>query len=474
VTLSLKPYPEYKDSGLPWLGKIPSGWSLFKTKYLFTERSAKGFPEEPLLAATQTKGVVPKSLYENRTVVAMKDLHLLKLVDEGDYVISLRSFEGGIEVAHYRGIISPAYTVLQPTARAQRDYFDFLFKSRTFIDSLSLFITGIREGQNIDYERFSRAQLPVPPKDDQEAIGRFLRLKISRINELIRAKRRVIELLGEQKKAIIRSAITRGLHSSAPLKLSGIDWMGEIPSHWETVALKRVLRRLIDCEHKTAPATEISDYLVVRTSAVRNGELRPAGTYCTPEASYREWTRRGIPERGDVIFTREAPAGEACIVPEGYNLCLGQRTVLLKLKKEEYDSDFLVYMIYAGPPRDRIQLASQGSTVGHFNVDDIGWMRVLKPPVDEQRETVEAVKRETYGIDLALSKAEQEITLVREYRTRLLTDVVTGKFDVRGVDLKDWDVAEKPELLTDQVEEELDREELGVAEEGEDAANRYE
>jgi type I restriction enzyme S subunit len=119
----LKPYPDYKESGLPWLGRCPEHWALRRTKILFQERVQKGFPNEPLLAATQTKGVVRKEDYGTRTVTAQKDLHLLKLVEQGDYVISLRSFQGGIEFAHCRGIISPAYTVLKPRATANSGYY---------------------------------------------------------------------------------------------------------------------------------------------------------------------------------------------------------------------------------------------------------------------------------------------------------------------------------------------------------------
>ena len=247
MTLRLPPYPEYKDSGVPWLGSIPAHWQVRRTKSLFDERVQKGFPDEPLLAATQTKGVVPKDHYESRTVTAQKDLHLLKLVEEGDYVISLRSFQGGIEYAHYRGIISPAYTILKPSLKAtvKRGYFEFFFKSQTFIDSLTLFVTGIREGQNIDYERLSRSPLPVPPADEQEAIGRFLRHVLAKANRLIRTKRRLIELLNEQKQAIVHRAVTRGLEPDVPVKPSGVEWLGDIPTHWE-VRRSRLLFREVD------------------------------------------------------------------------------------------------------------------------------------------------------------------------------------------------------------------------------------
>ena len=251
----LKPYAAYKDSGLPWLGRVPEHWSRRRMKFLFKERAQKGFPDEPLLAATQTKGVVRKDDYGKRTVTAMKDLHLLKLVETGDFVISLRSFEGGIEVSHCRGIISPAYTVLTPTRDATQSYYSRFFKSADFVRSLTLFVTGIREGQNIDYERMSRAYMPLPPVDEQLAIGRFMDWANGRLERTIRAKRRVIALLTEQKQAIIHRAVTRGLDPAVPLKPSGIPWLGEIPVHWRVMPIKRTCNLVRDGTHLPPPRT---------------------------------------------------------------------------------------------------------------------------------------------------------------------------------------------------------------------------
>src|SRR5690606_12144892 len=170
----LKPYPKMKDSGVPWLGEVPEHWELRRTKTLLRERVEKGHPDQPLLAATQSNGVVRKEQYENRTVVALKDLHLLKLVRVGDFVISLRSFQGGIEYAHEQGIISPAYTILYSAYPEMHGYLARLFKSAPYVENLSLYVTGIRQGQNIDYEKLSRAELPIPPLPEQAAIVRFL------------------------------------------------------------------------------------------------------------------------------------------------------------------------------------------------------------------------------------------------------------------------------------------------------------
>ena len=152
-----------------------------------------------------------------------------------------------------------------------------------------------------------------------------------------------------------------------------------------------------------------------------------------------------MPEPGDVIFTREAPAGEACVVPDGEAVCLGQRTVLMQVRRSVYNPQFLVYMIYSGPPRERIRLASQGSTVGHFNMDDIGWMHVLKPPLEEQQMILQAIGHEIRGLRQASADALREISLLHEYRTRLIADVVTGKLDVREAAARLPDETDVPE-----------------------------
>ena len=142
----MKRYEAYDSFPDIWVNEIPAHWETHKMKYLFHERSEKGYPDEPLLVASQNMGVVPKKVYGNRTVEAQKDLHLLKLVRVGDFVISLRSFQGGLEYAYYQGIISPAYTVLTPHEPITAGYFRYLAKSKLFIGLLTLCVTGISEG----------------------------------------------------------------------------------------------------------------------------------------------------------------------------------------------------------------------------------------------------------------------------------------------------------------------------------------
>ncbi|MDR0312553.1 MAG: restriction endonuclease subunit S [Treponema sp.] len=181
----LEGYKEYKEIPEFWLPLIPRNWDSIKIKHIFKERVKKGYPEKPLLAATQNMGVVPKDVYGNRTVEALKDLHLLKLVKVGDFVISLRSFQGGIEYAYYEGIISPAYTVMIPDNNNPH-FFRYLFKSVRFVELLQNCVTGIREGQNIDYSKLRDHFVPIPPHPEQDQIVRYLDWKVSQIDNFFR------------------------------------------------------------------------------------------------------------------------------------------------------------------------------------------------------------------------------------------------------------------------------------------------
>jgi type I restriction enzyme, S subunit len=254
----LRPYDAYRTTPEPWLQRIPAHWELVRLKHVLAERNERGHPDEPLLAATQAKGVVRKDEYGSRTVVATKDLHNLKLVHVGDFVISLRSFQGGIEYARHRGIISPAYTVLYPRNIACHAYLAALFKSRPFIGNLTLYVTGIRQGQNIDYAKLGRSLVPLPSDAEMASIARFVLDIEAKCSRFIRSKRRLIELVNEQKQAIVTRAVTKGLSTNATLRPTGIGWIGSIPRHWEVARLKQICR----LESGHTPSRKVADYWV--------------------------------------------------------------------------------------------------------------------------------------------------------------------------------------------------------------------
>src|SRR5690606_21752581 len=157
----MKKYDSYKDSGVKWLGEIPKHWNILKMRFLFKDVSVKNKPELELLSVTQNQGVVPRNMVENRMVMPTGSLESFKVISKGDFAISLRSFEGGLEYSDYEGLISPAYTVLKAQKEIVHSYYKYLFKSLSFIGELQLSIVGIREGKNISYEELKYSYIQI-------------------------------------------------------------------------------------------------------------------------------------------------------------------------------------------------------------------------------------------------------------------------------------------------------------------------
>ena len=208
VTQGLNPHVKMKATNIPWLKEIPEHWEMRKMKYLFDERSEKNHPDEPMLSATQSEGVILQSKYQGRVVVVNTGFEGLKLVKVGDFVIHLRSFQGGIEYAHDRGIISSAYTILNPKYPEYSAYYKRLFKSSSFIDLLKICVTGIREGQNINYSKLKQFSIPVPPLSEQKQIVSYLDAKCAKIDKLIAHITKEIERIKEYKQRLISDVVT--------------------------------------------------------------------------------------------------------------------------------------------------------------------------------------------------------------------------------------------------------------------------
>jgi len=445
--MKLKQYPEYNDSKMRWLNDIPENWEARKIKYVFKERSKKGFPDLPMLAATQTKGVVPKEKYENRTVIAQKDLHLLKLVEKGDFVISLRSFQGGIEYAYYRGIISPAYTVMIPSERINSSYFRYLAKSQPFIGLLKTCVTGIREGQNINYDILRISSIPLPSIPEQKIIGKYLDFKSAKITKFIRNKRRLIQLLKEQKQAIINQAVTRGINPDVKMKPSGIDWIGDTPEHWGIVPLRWYIR-------------------------ISSGDFRNTDDVkITPDAEYIYPVIGG---NGIMGYTNDFNSKEDTIVLGRVGALCGNVHLITEsawitdnaLRLRKIKQFFIPYLVEQLRVMNLNRL-SNSSAQPLITGEIVKAQKVVLPRAEEQKDILEVIRERTINIDLTIEKANKEIELIQEYRTRLISDVVTGKVDVRDIKVEDvtdeeitddFDSSEDEQKIDDSVEEVLDEE----------------
>lgn len=204
----MTPKEKMKDSGVEWLGEIPEQWQAIKMKYLFRDVSEKNKPEAELLSVTQDQGVVPRTWVENRMVMPSGNLESFKFIQKGDFAISLRSFEGGLEYCHHDGIISPAYTVLKKKKGLIDGYYKYLFKSKSFISEIQTSVVGIREGKNISYFELSYSLLPIPSPEEQTAIVTHIETQSTKIDKAIKLQEQQIVKLKELKSTLIDSAVT--------------------------------------------------------------------------------------------------------------------------------------------------------------------------------------------------------------------------------------------------------------------------
>ena len=431
----LPKYPAYKPSGVEWLGEIPEHWEIRRIKHLFkeiNERSVNG--NEELLSVSQYTGVTKKSdkIDDGGILTTASTLEGYKKVFRGDLVSNIMlAWNGSLGFSPFDGITSPAYSTYRLLGENEKRYFHYLLRTEIYKAEFKRNSSGVIESRLRLYtDDFFRIISLLPPITEQTAIAEFLDRKTALIDQAIGIKEKQIELLKERRQILIHRAVTRGLNPHVKLKGSGVEWIGEIPEHWEIEPIKYSLNGIIDCEHKTAPFVDEEICFVVRTSNVKEGKLTFDDAKYTHEKGFIEWTQRGIPEPGDVLLTREAPAGEACIVPEGIKLCLGQRMVWLKINKKLVDPQLIIYFIYSKIGRTYIDFLSSGSTVLHFNMSDIKNIPIMSMPLDEQKTIVRYLERVNSKIDTAILLKEKEIEKLKEYKASLINEAVTGKIKV--------------------------------------------
>jgi type I restriction enzyme S subunit len=420
---------------IPWLDQIPANWRIIRAKGLFTARTERARPDDEQLSATQAYGVIPQKEFERRVgrKVVQITQHLDKRahVEPDDFVISMRSFQGGLERAWARGCIRSSYVVLKPSREAQVGYFAHLFKSLDYIRALQATGNFIRDGQDLNFNNFSLVDLPLPPFDEQVAIARFLDHANRKIDGFIRAKRKLIGLLNEQKQAIIHRAVTRGLNPNAPLKPSGIPWLGDIPQHWHRIRLKFEASHIIDCLHATPTYRADGVHPAIRTADIEPGKVRLLQARRILPSEFQKWTERLKPDEGDILYSREGERyGIAANVPPDVELCISQRMMVFRIRKRQ-NSRFVMWQLNCRHVFLQASLYAIGSTAPHVNVDQIKNFQLAFPPLEEQNAIVEHIDTECAIIDTAIARTEREISLMQEYRTRLTADVVTGKLDVR-------------------------------------------
>jgi type I restriction enzyme S subunit len=466
----LQPYAEYKKSGLPWLDTIPKHWGMIPNRAVMQDQRevvGENAPDYTLLSLT-LRGVIARDMVNPKGKFPAQ-FNTYKVVRPNDFVFCLFDIDEtprGVGLSNQRGMITGAYDVFSPRQGINPRYLYYYY---LFVDEGKLMkplYTGLRK--TIQRGTFASLKAPCPPPDEQAAIVRFLDHANRKIDGFIRAKRKLIALLGEQKQAIIHRAVTRGLDPNAPLKPSGIPWLGDIPRHWEVSPLKGVCNVQSGVTlGKTYTNTALAEFPYLRVANVQAGRLalESVKTLRLPAAE----AKRSMLQVGDVLMTEGGDPdklGRGCVWNGEIENCIHQNHVFavrpsLKRMRPHYLAALLATH-YA--KTYFLRTAKQTTNLASTNKTTIGQFRVLLPSIEEQDAILAGLSSELSPLDTAIARTEREIALMQEYRTRLTADVVTGKLDVRPAAAKLPAAEAEPEPAVPTDEDSTEEAELEAAE----------
>lgn len=436
--MSFPRYPEYKESGVEWLGEVPVHWNVSPLLGIARERyeSNAGMIENNLLSLSYGRiveknidsndGLLPES-FETYQIVWPNDI-VFRLTDLQNDKRSLRT-----AIVEQKGIITSAYLAVTPIEAVPR-YFHYLLRA---CDERKVFYSmggGLR--QSMKYADVRRLQLPLPSEKEQKRIAAFLDYETAKIDALVAEQEKLIALLKEKRQAVISLAVTKGLNPDAPMKDSGIEWLGEVPAHWNVTRLKYATSLIVDCPHETPIYSDDGDYLVIRTADIEEGRLDESAIYRVDETEYLNRVRRQTLLRSDIVYGREGERwGHAALVPEDNIYCLGQRMMQFR-SGTHFCPEFLMWQLNAETTYRQGQLDTVGATSPHVNVGTIRNYSLTEPTYEEQIEIGMFLRVEAERFDRLMDDVTEGILLLKERRSALISAAVTGKIDVCGIAAK--------------------------------------
>ncbi len=416
----MKKYNQYKNSGVKWLGEIPAHWDILPGLSFIYENKEKnkGMKRNTVLSLSygnirikgedELTGLVPES-FETYQFVNKGDL-IFRPTDLQNDMVSLRS-----SISEYEGIITNAYLNLRFKSKAHSKFYHYFFRS---IDNNKI-IYGLGSGlrQNISYLDFRRFQFPFPPISEQTAIAHFLDDKTTKIDQAIAIKQKQIELLKERRQILIHKAVTRGLNDNVKMKDSGVDWIGEIPEHWEVKRLKYVANLVSD---KMVSKGNPLNYIGMENIESWTGNYLATNSETEGLANYFK--------EGDILFGKLRPYLAKVYLAKDEGICTTE--FLVYRNGNEIFNWYLHLLMLSFEFINLIDSSTYGSKMPRANSDFIGNQLIPIPPKDEQTRIAEFIETATTKIATVISLKEQEIEKLKEYKMSLIDGVVTGKVKV--------------------------------------------
>lgn len=470
MTVNLQSYDEYKVAPMDWLGHVPSHWKFVRLDRLFNLRKESPKEEDQRVTGYIDGRVTLRSNVQGQKIKGVVKEAGWQRVYPGDFAISgMNAHLGGMGVSDSLGKCSPIYLVLEPKPDTNAYFISRVVRYMAQIDYIKSLVNTIRYN-SADFKQADLKSIRVclPPPDEQDAIVRFLDHADRRIRRYIKAKRRLIKLLEEQKQGIIQQAVTRGLYPGVPMRESGVEWLGKIPRHWGVLTLGMATQLI-----QTGPfgsQLHASEYInggipVINPSHMVNGTIAADPTVSITENKAQSLLKHRL-EKGDIVAARRGELGRCAIVElenEGW-LC-GTGSLLIRVDREFFIPEYAALLISSQGVKNSLSLQSVGATMDNLNANIVSRLRLPCPPLGEQESIVELVQGTIETSSFALGSILRGIELMHEYHIRLIANVVTGKLDVREAARHLPDLLDEMDDL-DDVEDLLEDEDLD--EDGED------
>ena len=441
----LKPYAAYKSSGVEWLGEVPEHWEVLPNRALFEEVDEREHPEEPMLSVTITQGVIRQErlLAESSKKDSSKqDKSAYKLVQRGDIAYNkMRAWQGAIGVSSEQGIVSPAYVVERPRGRTVSNYMHYLLRIPAFAKEAERWSYGIASDMwSLRPEHFKMIYACLPPLAEQAAIARYLDDADRRIGRCIQAKEKLVELLEEQRQALVNEAVTGrvDVRTGQPYpayKLSGVEWLGEVPKRWEVRRLRTAVAMRVSNVDKHVREGETPVRLCNYVDVYKHDCISQRIDFMRATATPEEVSQFRL-EEGDVLITKDSEAWDdigvpAVVTEPADDLISGYHLALLRPIADVLTGGYLLRALQSKGLAHQFHVAAKGVTRYGLSHDGIKSVWLALPPLAEQAAIARYLDDADERIRRYIQSAQRQIDLLKEYRTRLVAEVVTGKLDVR-------------------------------------------
>ena len=428
-------YPDYKDSGVEWLDKVPEHWEVASLGSLMELKSNKNKPDLQVLSVYREYGVILKDSRDDNHNATSLDTSNYKAVEPGDLVVNkMKAWQGSMGISPYRGIVSPAYITCKITSeKTTPSFLHQLLRCHSYIGEYNRISYGIRVGQwDMHYEDFKQVPVLIPPIEEQTRIATFLDHKTALIDKAIAQKERLIGLLQERRQVLIHRAVTRGLDPDVPMKDSGVEWIGEVPGHWGV----RPLRYLGKCQNGVSKGAEYfgSGFPFVSYSDVYKNIALPEQIDGLAMSSDSDRELYSV-EEGDVFFTRTSEVVEETGLASTCLRTIKDATfagflIRFRPKKGFLFKGFSKYYFRSRTHREFFTKEMNLVIRASLSQELLKRMPVLLPPIREQKQIAEFLDSKCNEIYAATSRTKEQILKLKELKTTLIDAAVTGKVKV--------------------------------------------